>query len=192
MATNPGSSTHMSLIGLMFSNPADCATGNAFLERYRGTILSVIHSHGLRGPDAEDVLQETFQRLWTGFDGFRRERRGGFRAWLRTLAFSATMRWYQKNPRMDAQTAEALARNIQKNLIESYDLELADIAIKRVRLEVNPRTWEMFERTRLNREPAKEVAASLGVSVLTVYSASQRTGRRLAEVFSQLDGDVAE
>lgn len=192
MTNSENSSTHMSLIGALFSDPGDIEKGTAFLDKYRPLILGVARDHGLSESDAEDVVQDTLQKMLNGFRNFNRQQKGSFRKWLRTIARSATINWFNHNPALDPATAEAIGKSISQSLAKEYHTEVMEAAIRKARLEFHPRTWTMFEQARLEDRPAQEVADELGVSVLTVYGATQRVGNRLKELFTLLDQDDPE
>lgn len=187
MARSEFSSTHMSLIGALFTDPGDVERGTAFLDKYRPIILGVARDHGLNSSDAEDVVQDTLQKMLAGFRNFSRTHKGGFRTWLRTIARSATINWFNQNPKLDAATAESISKSLSQSLTREYETDVMEAAIRKVRLEFHPRTWAMFEQTRLEGRSAKVVADQLGVSVLTVYGATQRVGNRLRELYTLLD-----
>jgi RNA polymerase sigma factor (sigma-70 family) len=181
------SSTHMSLLGALFSTPDDMDSGTRFMERYRPLIEGVVRSRSIKGADLEDVTQETLRRMLARSQGFQRLGRGSFRAWLRTIAHTATVDWFRGQSKIPATLALDFAREIPAALATEYQTDLMEAAIRKVKLEVHPRTWEMFERTRMNREPAKAVARDMGVSLVTVYNGAQRVTNRLRELHDLFD-----
>lgn len=188
MTSSEQSSTNMSLVNALFSNPEDVEIGLAFLEKYKPIILRVVNTHGLSGQDADDVAQETLRKMLTGFNNFQRVRRGSFRAWLRTIAYSATVDWFKDQPHMTEQLAEEIAREIPRSLAMEYETEVMEAAIRKVKLEVQPTTWEMFERTRILGYTGREVADALGVKTYTVYKGAQRVANRLRELYHLFEG----
>ena len=180
-------STHLSLLGELFSAPEDIGSGTLFLERYKPLIQQVIRSRGLDADSVDDVTQETLRRMLASFEQFQRRGSGSFRAWLRSIAHSATVDWFRGQARLSRGVALKCAAKIPQAILQDYQTDLMETTIRRVRLEVNPRTWEMFERTRLQREPARQVADSLGLRAASVYSGAQRVTDRLREVFNILD-----
>jgi RNA polymerase sigma factor (sigma-70 family) len=187
MSKHDPSSTNMSLIGAMFSTPEDVEVGLAFLERYRPVILRVAHSRGIRGQDADDVTQDALRKMLAGFHNFQRLRKGSFRSWLRSIAYSATVDWVNGQPRLTRQLAEEMAREIPRSLAMEYETEVMEAVIRKLKLEVQPSTWDMFERTRILGQPAREVADSQGVTVFTVYKSTHRVGKRLQELYALFD-----
>lgn len=188
MSLSSDSSTNLSLIGSLFTDPGNLDRGNAFLERYKPVIMGVINRQGIQGADAEDILQDVFQKMLKGFKDFNRRGSGGFRAWLRSIAFNTSMDWFNKNSKLDAETAKIIGKSLTQLVAHEYEVELMEAALRKARLEFHPRTWSMFIMNKFEHVPAKEVAQKLGVSVLTVYSATQRISMRLREIYNILDG----
>lgn len=171
----------------MFTDPTNIERGKQFLDKYKPVILQVLGRHGLTGANAEDVLQDTMRKMLVSYQGFTRAERGGFRKWLRCIAFSAAMNWYKKNPKLDDATAEALVKTLTESSQKEYHIELYELAMRRAKLEFQESTWEMFIQSKLLERPAKDVAAEMGVSPLTVYGAVRRVTKRLREIFRALD-----
>jgi RNA polymerase sigma-70 factor (ECF subfamily) len=67
----------------------DAAALSALYDRYeRGTFNLILRLAGSR-PMAEELMQETFTRVWTGARLFRPEK-GAFKGWLFTIALNLT------------------------------------------------------------------------------------------------------
>lgn len=181
------SSTNLSLIGALFTDPTNIERGKTFLGRYKPVVLQVLGKHGLSGANAEDVFQDTLRKMLVSFQNFTRAEHGGFRKWLRTIAYSAAMNWYNKNPKLDQAAAEALNKTLVESSQKEYHTELFELAMRRAKLEFQESTWQMFIQTKLLERPAKEVAAEMGLSPLTVYGAVRRIKKRLREIFRALD-----
>lgn len=177
----------MSLVCGLFSHPEDTAIGLAFLEKYKPLLMNVARSRGLDETNAEDVAQEALRKMLVGFKQFQRERKGSFRAWLRTIAHSSTVDWFRGQARLEKTIALECAREVPAKIAVEYQTDLMEAAIRKVRLELHPRTWEMFERVRLNREPARVVAESMGLRLVTIYNGAQRVNDRLRELYNQFD-----
>jgi RNA polymerase sigma factor (sigma-70 family) len=181
------SSTNLSLIEESILNPENLEAGTQVYEKYAAIIARVVRSQGITGPEVEDIVQETLQRMLSGFWQFNRRRRGSFRAWLRRVARSATVDWLRKNPRMDGPTARAVGHTVGMSLVQEYDTDLMEIAIRKVQLEVNPSQWAMFEKVRVQGISPKEVAAEGGHTTFAVYKANQRIWQRLRQITQELD-----
>ena len=73
-------------------------------------------------------------------------------------------------------------------LNDQFDHELLDEAIVRVRLRVEPHTWEAFRLTALDGMAGTAVADQLGMKVATVFKAKSKVQRMLREEIRRLEG----
>jgi RNA polymerase sigma-70 factor (ECF subfamily) len=154
---------------------------------------------GVRGADAEDVVQEVFRAAATCLDKFRREREGdSFRAWLRGITRNMLLKHFSRTDRQPQASggSEALVKlqevaDAADTLSEEEDppSELQALrlrALELVRDQVEERTWRAFWLTAIEGHSPSEVAAGLGVSPTTVRVAKSRVLRRLKEQFGEL------
>ncbi len=181
------SSTNLSLIQESILHPENLEAGTKVYEKYAAIIGRVLRSQGISGLEVEDIVQETLHRMLSGFWQFTRRRRGSFRAWLRRVTRSATVDWFRKNPRIDGPTARAVGHTVAMSLVHEYDVDLMEVAIRKVQLEVSPNQWAFFEKVRMQGLNPKEVAAEAGLTTFAVYKASQRVWERLQKITQELD-----
>jgi RNA polymerase sigma-70 factor (ECF subfamily) len=66
-----------------------------------------------------------------------------------------------------------------------YQQRLFAWAVEQVRPQVRPATWQAFWRTAVEGQPAQEVAASLSLSIASVYLAKSRVMARLKAILEQ-------
>src|SRR5436305_1219536 len=79
---------------------------------------------------------------------------------------------------------EVAARDdLASRLAEAYDGELLELAMERVRLRVEPRTWEAFRLSGI------EVASRVGIEVATAYKARSKVQKMLREEVRLLGED---
>jgi RNA polymerase sigma-70 factor (ECF subfamily) len=67
-----------------------------------------------------------------------------------------------------------------------FDREILDAATVRVRLRVDPRTWEVFRLMALEDQSGRAVAERLGLRVTAVYKARFRVQALLQEEVARL------
>lgn len=188
MCSDSISSTQFTLIQDSILHPDNLETGKWVYQKYAAIIAQTIRSHGGSSQDLDDIVQETLQRILTGFWQFSRRKKGSFRAWLRRITRSATMDWFRKNPRLPSLPARPVSQAVAMALVRQYDSEILDIALRKVRLEVNPAHWDMFEKVRLQGRNAVEIAEAHGVTAYAVYKAGYRVAARMREILDDLDG----
>jgi DNA-directed RNA polymerase specialized sigma24 family protein len=75
-----------------------------------------------------------------------------------------------------------------KNLDDLFDAEIVAGASARAQARVEPQTWEAFRLTAYERLSGDIVAARLGMSRATVFTAKSRVLEFLREEINRLDG----
>jgi DNA-directed RNA polymerase specialized sigma24 family protein len=121
-----------------------------------------------------------------------------FRGWLRTLTHHM---WSDLVARRrlilasgghgeGAEWLESIeARDDLMGLLnEQFDHELLDEAIVRVRLRVEPHTWEAFRLTAFEGLAGTAVADRLRIKVATVFKAKSKVQRMLRDEIRRLEG----
>jgi RNA polymerase sigma-70 factor (ECF subfamily) len=130
---------------------------------------------------------------------FRYDPRGSFRAWLKTLTHHAWHDYVEKQRKlgrgsgsesvMKRLAAVEVQDDLARRLAEAFDQELLKEAAARVRLRVEPRTWEAFHLLAIEGRSGAEVAQRLQMKVATVFVARSKVQRMLREEVSRLDRD---
>ena len=154
---------------------------------------------GVRGADAEDVVQEVFRATATSLDKFRREREGdSFRAWLRGITRNMLLLHFRRTNRQPQavggpdtlvrlqEAAEATTPAPDEEDPPSELEALRRRALELVRDQVEERTWQAFWLTAMEGQSPVDVAAGLGVSPNAVGMSKSRVLRRLKEQFGDL------
>ncbi len=154
---------------------------------------------GVRGADAEDVMQEVLRAAAAHLDDFRREHPGdSFRAWLRGITRNMIAQHFRRGRRhpppsggTDAQRRlESLADPAGELPDEEDPMEELDglrrRALELVRGEFEERTWRAFWLTVVEGRSPVAIAAETGVSPAAVRMAKSRVLHRLREEFGEL------
>jgi RNA polymerase sigma-70 factor (ECF subfamily) len=197
MAGDSGSQTSSTLLGKLRHDPRDQAAWEEFVERYGPQIYGWGRKWGLQDADAHDVTQDVLVKLAEKMRGFTYDRAGSFRGWLKTLAYHAWSDFLTGRQRPGAgsgdsqivtllESVEARA-DLAKQLEETYDRELLDAAMARVRLRVKPRTWEAFRLTALEGLPGAAAAQRLQMKVANVFVAKSDVQKMLREEMAKLE-----
>lgn len=188
--------TRASLL-LRVRNPGDREAWREFDGLYRPLIVRYARTAGLSHADADDVAQQCLLELTDRLPKFEYEaRRGGFRRWLRVFVRyrvrnhfrgrreqSARTGDFQRPQRRERVPAEVWERIwLQEHL--SYCLE-------QVRSEIEPQTYEIFQRYVIDEWPVKQVCDTLGVTPNQVYITKSRVADRLRTAMAALLGDAA-
>ena len=152
------------------------------------------HHWGLDGADADDVLQDVFQAVFSSLKEFRRDREGdSFRGWLRGVARNKTLYFLRRRGSPGRGGTEFLRRSLlvpdpghdPVEVIEEEGQlfrELYQDALRLVRGEFEDRTWQAFWRAAVEGQPPSQIAEDLGVTPAAVRQAKSRILRRLKGV----------
>jgi RNA polymerase sigma-70 factor (ECF subfamily) len=132
--------------------------------------------------------------------GFVQDPRYRFRGWLKTVVKHAVVDFLRKRRRqpgtlpLDDPLAQRglenctappgvgqLAGALEDAVLDGFRIS------ERVRQQVNPAAWQAFWLTTVASEPAREVAARLGMTIAGVYTSKSRVARLLQEEGARLD-----
>jgi RNA polymerase sigma-70 factor (ECF subfamily) len=190
-------STSLTLLQRLRDNEPEA--WRTMVQLYKPLIFHWCARGGVRGADAEDVVQEVFREAVPSLGRFRREREGdSFRAWLRGITRNMVLQHFRRANRQpqarggtDAfvQLQEVAEGETPASDEEDPPSELEALrrrALELVRGQVEERTWQAFWLTAMEERSSMEVAASLGVSATAVRTAKSRVLRRLKDQFSEL------
>jgi RNA polymerase sigma-70 factor (ECF subfamily) len=162
-----------------------------FVELYAPLLLNWARRLATNEADAEDLVQDVFALLLRKLPEFVYDPHRRFRGWLRTVLHNhwVTLR---RNPSAvlppaTAAVPEPLCPEGTEEEVEERRLLVAR-ALRLVRQDFQPETWQAFWQFAVCDRPAAAVAAELGVRVDVVYTAKSRVLRRLRqEVAGLLD-----
>ena len=190
-------STSLTLLERLLDN--DPEAWRTMVRLYTPLLYHWCARGGVRGADAEDVVQEVFRAAVSSLDRFRRERPGdSFRAWLRGITRNMLLVHFRRASRQPQASGssdvyaqlEAVADPAPTDFLEEdppSELEAhRRRALELVRGQVEERTWRAFWLTAIEGHAPAEVAASLGVSPTAVRMAKSRVLHRLKEQFGEL------
>lgn len=166
---------------------SDAAWGE-FYERYGPGIRAAAIRSGLSSEDADEVAQETMLRVARHLPDFRYNREVcRFRTWLNQIVQQRILDCLRRRQRFaNAERALTHAALIHPRLFASKypepaaeELALIEAALSRVRAEVPPTQWQVFESVVLHELSAAETARTHQVSVANVYVIRHRLLARL-------------
>jgi RNA polymerase sigma-70 factor (ECF subfamily) len=153
----------------------------ALFERHRVSVFGFLARLTGRRDAAEDLLQETFFRLWRGRDGYRAA--GQFRAWLFTIARRLAVDRARRERAVWEEGAEALAslpgpdRSDQPAAAQDLAARL-EAALARLA----PGQREVLLLARVEGLSLEEVARVTGATPGAVRVTLHRALRRLREL----------
>jgi RNA polymerase sigma-70 factor (ECF subfamily) len=189
--------TSPTLLGRLRQDPADPAAWNTFVLRYGPRIHAWCRQWRLQEADAQDVTQDVLVKLVARMRTFSYDPAGSFRGWLKAVTYHAWRDYLHGQQRAvqgsgdsavlaalhSVEAGDDLAQRIQGE----FDLELLEEAAARVRLRVQPHTWEAYRLLTEERLSVPEVAGRLGMQVAMVFVARSKVKRMLREQVRQLE-----
>jgi RNA polymerase sigma-70 factor (ECF subfamily) len=191
-----GSTT--SLLGRLQQNSSDQEAWGKFVLRYGPQIQRWCLAWHLQEADAQDVTQTVLLKMAQKMRTFRHDRAQNFRAYLKTLTRYA---WCDlldsRRPAGVGSGDSAMLERLESveahddlvtRLEATFDQELLELAMERVRQRVQPHTWEAFRLTALQGENGAAVAAQLDMLVVTVYKAKSKVQKMLQDEIHTLEG----
>lgn len=191
------SGTRDTLLGRVGHDPNDPRAWSEFVRFYGPKIYSWCGAWGLQDSDARDVTQNVLLNLAIRLRDFEYDPDRSFRAWLKTLTRNA---WYnfrkaQRRPGQgtgdsvvwDRLANVAAREDLTRRLEDAFDHELLREAVARVRLRVEPRTWEAFRLLAQENWSGAQAARHLGMKVATVFVARSKVMRMLRDEVAKLD-----
>ena len=198
--------TRKSLIARL-DNWEDQKTWDDFYKTYWKLIYAVGLKAGLRSDEAFDVVQETIlsiakQSKKNMYD----PEKGSFKSWLMNMTrwrINDQFRKRKKDTAMnigdwdeDGRKTSVVDRMEDPNsgtLERLWDVEwkknLADAALARVKSQVSPKQYQIFDCYVIREWEAEKVQKQLGVSMSQVYLAKHRVGKILKKELARLNED---
>jgi RNA polymerase sigma-70 factor (ECF subfamily) len=194
--------TSPTLLVQLGRDPIDQAAWVRFVHLYGPRIISWCRRWGLQEADAQDVTQDVLVKLADKMRTFRYDPARSFRGWLKTLTKHALSDFTAARQRRAAAGGDSGVldhlRNVEarddliQRLQETFDHELLEAAMARVRLRVTPHIWEAFRLTALEGLSGAEAAARLGMKVANVFVAKSDVRQMLTGEVRKLQGPATK
>lgn len=161
-------------------------------------IRGVVHAHGLRGPDAEDCLQEVWFELIRRLPDFRhREDGSGFGSWLYLVVRSKASRIWRRQSvrRVESlhETAEPVAKLADPATTAVAKCERARLLqeVSKLKSEASQVNARLFQMRLIEGRDVAEVAAALSLAPQQVWYRQHRMLTKLrACLISEGDDDA--
>jgi RNA polymerase sigma-70 factor (ECF subfamily) len=200
MASHDFTETRRSLLQRL-KDLDDQASWVEFLERYGGLIRTVALRSGLSEAEAQDALQETIIAVARNIETYQYEpERCSFKTWLMMITRQRIIwQWRRRlpgglNASADDPSGTAPLDKVVDPRIPDLDTvweaewqqHLLDRAIERVKQQVRPKQYQLFDLCVLQRWPVSDITRTLNVSAAQVYLAKHRVGRLIKSAVASL------
>ena len=184
----------------------DSQTWTEFFNTYGKLIYRVACRAGLTNAEAQDVVQETILIVARKIPGFKYDPAlGSFKSWL--LLITRRRIHKQLNKRLPVSSNSAIPNQLSDETKRTATIERLpssqgcdldatwtsewetnrwETALARVKTQVKPKQFQMFDLYAVKQWPVEEVARALGVSSTHVYVNKHRVGGLLKKEMKRL------
>ena len=200
--------TRKSLIARL-ENWEDQRTWDEFYQTYWKLIYSVGIKAGLRHDEAFDTVQETILSIAKqSKKNLYDPEQGSFKTWLMNMTRWRINDQFRKRKKDTAMPGGGWEDDRKTAIIERFedpkgdvlermwDVEwkknVADMALTKVKAQVSPKQYQIFDYYVIKQWDAKKVQEQLGVSMAQVYLAKHRVGSVLKKELIKLEKDAKE
>lgn len=194
--------TRESLI-VQIKDPSNRDAWGKFVDLYRPVIHRIALARGLQDADAQDLTQYVLMAVAASIGRWEKSTESTrFRHWLRRVTRNAILNAISRRP-PDQATGTSSYQNIVTEIPERADHSLDDetdslieLEYRRelylraaaiVRTDVDPITWQAFERTVIGGLSNAQAAQELGKSIGTIYAARSRVMKRLRTAIAEIE-----
>jgi len=174
-----------------------------FFNIYSKLIFEFARKAGLNEAEARDVVQETITTVAKQINQFQADgARGSFKSWLLQLARWRVadqmrkrldnLRVVEANANSGSQTSvlnrvpDPASLNLDALWNENWQRNIAEIALSRLKNQVDPAQYQMFHLHVIKEWRGRQVAEKLGVKTPQVYFASYKISRLLKNEIKRL------
>ncbi len=176
-----------------------------FFNRYWRFIYSVALRAGLTETEAEEVVQETVITVAKQMPGFKYDQsKGSFKGWLQKTTrwkILAQFRKRQGNQRFQDNTGllneegewEAMepgAADLEARWQVEWEQNLLEVALDRVKKQVRPREFQVFDFCTVKEWPAAKVAGHRNMIRPQVYYLNKKVARMIRGEIEKLRAEV--
>lgn len=199
--------TRQSLLGRL-KDWGDQESWKEFFETYWKLIYSAALKSGLSDAEAQDVVQETVLSVAKKMPDFTYNPAvGSFKHWMLQLTGWRIYRQLQKRLPV---TGEDLHRpagtdetsaweripdpaggNLEQIWDEEWEKNMMDAAIERVKRNIDPKQYQLFDLYVLKQWPIREVTKTLKVSAGRVYIAKHRISSLIKKELNRFKAKTA-
>jgi RNA polymerase sigma-70 factor, ECF subfamily len=178
---------------------SDSVAWQRLVELYSPLIKAWLRHHGVSTDNAEDLTQDVLGVVVREVSRFRHNgRAGAFRSWLRMITINC-LRQSLRSRRLRVPATgspdiasvldqlEDPASDLSSHWDREHDRHVLGRLLEWIEPEFEATTWKAFRRQVIDGEPAKAVAAELGMTVNAVLIAKSRV---LSHLRREADGLV--
>ena len=189
-----GPVTSASLL-LRIRDPNDSDSWQRFESVYAPVIRGYCRRRGFQSSDIDDIAQEVMTSVAKAIQNFEyKPEKGKFRSWLGTITANKMRDLANKSTMKQEQFVEfvdqlANSPDSDSHWTELFMQQVFKAASEQVQQTVEDKTWQCFQRTWFENQPAADVAKTLDLPIHAVYVNKSRVLKRLENEFLMLSDD---
>jgi RNA polymerase sigma-70 factor (ECF subfamily) len=191
-------------------NLDDQESWRTFFDLYWRLLYNVARKSGLDDLSAQEIVQDTVISVARQMPEFRYDPvRGTFRQWLlritrrriidhlrriyrQPLKADVTPELLEEDEKHAAAIVDQSASAIDAAWNEEWEKATFDAALARVRAEINPRHFQVFDYCVLKEWPVSKVAATLGLNAAQVYLAKHRVAQAMKRAVRRINDERSQ
>ncbi len=186
--------TRMSILEGLQNDAVDQEIWERFVDLY-GPLICAFCRKRVPDQDAKEITQEVFWRVFRYVKGLRYDPSiGSFGGWIGQITRNEIKDHFErKQKESSGQLGADVLRQIEARTTlgeweDEYHEWVAMRAMRQVRAEVSPVTWDLFETT-MNGATPKEAARRHSVKISAVYKARWAVADRLRKLIRAMSDD---
>ena len=171
---------------------------NKFFNSYWKLIYHTARTSGLEDADAQEVVQETVIAVTKNIGNFDYDRsKGSFKGWLMKTTKWKIIDQFRKLQKKQVRESSDDSENIEQLADElpgvdvywekNWKSELLEAALEKIRVEVNPLYFQVYDLLVAKDNKPKEVAKKLGIPTSQVYLAKHRITEALKKAVDEMN-----
>lgn len=174
-----------------------------FFEIYWRLIYNTALKAGLSSEESQEVVQETMLTLAKRLPGFRYDPNlGSFKGFLlHTTRWRIRDQWKKQKRAVGASSlviekssedavvarmADPTETDLEAIWNDEWEKNLMAAALTRVKRQVNPKHYQLFDLAVIKEWPIEEIVKTMGVTGQQVYTAKSRVGKRVEQELKEI------
>ena len=168
-----------------------------FVSLYRPVIMRLAAKRGMQKADAEDLTQQVLMSVAKSIGEWKKQNESvRFRYWLNRVAKNAIINAVTRKPRDLAVGGSTVGNRLADQPADKDPNEEVELEYRRelffqaasiVEGDVEPVTWQAFQRSVVEGMPIEKVATELGTSIGKIYAARSRVMRKMKKAIESLE-----
>jgi RNA polymerase sigma-70 factor (ECF subfamily) len=182
---------------------ADWRSWDEFDAIYRPLISGYLGGLGVKRFDVEDLTQEVLRRLIARLPTLEVDRRRArFRTYLWKITYNALVDGARRRKVRDRAEDEwvrrfsdadwSLGRTLKETWILQHRRRILEVVWPQAQASASPTAWACFEGTLIQRRPAAEIAAELGITKNAVYVHAHRVLKDVRRLCAEIEGEQGD